>query len=137
MRRYHYIVVLGILLMTIGIISYSRQDIAYEYANHPAEITGTYVIIEGQQSRDKYYILVDSNNHQRVMKMYLNDVMIQNTDSETLTLSDIETGDTIRVNFMGDIVASYPEIITQIQSVTLIKKNYTDVEALIKLIPEH
>lgn len=56
------------------------------------------------------------------MKMYLDDVMIH-TDSETITLNDIKTGDTIRGNFMGDIVASSPEIITKVQSVTLLKKN--------------
>ncbi len=68
--------------------------------------------------------------------MHLNDVIIQNADSETIALSDIKTGDTIRVNFMGDIVASYPEIITKIQSVTLLNKSSNaDVETLIKLIP--
>lgn len=137
MRRYLYIIGFGIiLLIAINTTSFSCQNKEFEYGNHPAEFTGTYVIVNGQQSRDKYYILVDSENKIRIIKMHLNDVIIQNADSETIALSDIKTGDTIRVNFMGDIVASYPEIITKIQSVTLLNKSSNaDVETLIKLIP--
>ena len=56
--------------------------------------------------------------------------------SSTVSYTHLHTGDTIKVNFLGDIVASNPEIITKIQTLTLLEQNReTDIEALIKLIP--
>lgn len=68
--------------------------------------------------------------------MFLDKVIIQDTEKKEIQLSDIHTGDTIKVNFLGDIVTSHPEIITKIQTLTLLEQNReTDIDALIKLIP--
>lgn len=142
MRKYLYIVGFGILLITIGAIScllynQSEKSEKPEYANHPAELTGTFVHVKTKQSNDKYYILVDKENKIRVMKMRLDDVALENNEKEEIPLSDIHTGDTIKVNFLGDIVASYPAIITKIQTVTLLEQNSeADIDALLKLVPD-
>lgn len=139
MRKRFYFVGFGIiLLMAIITIPYlvNNKNRNYEYANHPAELMGTFVLIKNENSKEKYYILVDKENKTRVMKMYLDDAIIQNIENEEIPLSEIHTGDTIKVNFLGDIVASYPEIITRIQSVTLFEKNSdADIDALIELVP--
>ncbi|RHB42097.1 hypothetical protein DW886_16205 [Enterocloster aldenensis] len=142
MRKYLYIVGFVIILITIGTISYllynqSKKSEKPEYANHPAELIGTFVHIETEQSRNKYFILVDSENKIQVMKMHLDDVVIENADKKEIHLSDIHTGDTIKVNFLGYIISSYPELITKIQSVTLLKQNSdVDIDSLIKLVPD-
>ena len=69
--------------------------------------------------------------------MYLDDVKIQGIKKEDIPLSDIHTGDTVKVNFLGDIVLSSPAIITKIQTVTLLEQNSdADIDALIKLVPD-
>lgn len=139
MKKHLYIVSIGIVLITIGTILYLlyNQNKEPEYGNHPAETIGTFVHIKGKQSRDKYYVLVDSENEKQIMKMYLDDVKIQGTKKEDIPLSDIHTGDTIKVSFLGDIVLSSPAIITKIQTVTLLEQNSdADIDSLIKLVPD-
>lgn len=141
MRKILQIFGFVILLIIISATSYllfkKNKKPEYEYANYPAEITGTFVHVKTKQSRDKYYILVDNENNIPIMKMRLEDVIIQNIEKEEILLNDIHTGDTIKVNFLGDIVASYPAIITKIQTVTLLEQNSeADIDALLKLVPD-
>lgn len=141
MRRYLHIIGFGIiLLIAINTISFSCQNKEFEYGNHPAECIGTFVHINSKQSRDKYYILIDAENKAdtMILKMNLEDVIIQNIEKKAIILSDIHTGDTIKVFFMGDVILGIPAEITKIQSVTLLNKNHdVDAESLIKLVPEH
>lgn len=153
MKRHTYIIVFGItLLMITSIIPFiSQVDKKNEYnyctdeygnypdecGNYPAEYTGIFIRTK-ENPDNEYYILADNKNgtSKRLMEMYLENVVIQNSEKEDIPLSDICTGDTIKVNYNGDIVACYPELITKIQSVTLIKRNSeADVEALLELIP--
>ena len=142
MRKYQHIVGFGMFLIISSIIISISLHLFYnlhkepEYGNYPAEFTGTFVRIRKEQSRNYYYVLVNYENKIRVMRMFLDKVIIQDTEKKEIQLSDIHTGDTIKVNFLGDIVASNPEIITKIQTLTLLEQNReTDIEALIKLIP--
>lgn len=140
MKRFLYIASFGIILsMIISTISLvSQKNKKYEYGNYPAEYIGTFIHAK-DNSGYEYYILAEEKNgiSRRLMKMPLDNVVIQNAEKEKIPLSDIHTGDTIKINYNGDIVACYPEIVTKIQSVTLIQKNSdVDVEALLELIPD-
>ena len=119
MRKYQHIVGFGMFLIISSIIISISLHLFYnlhkepEYGNYPAEFTGTFVRIRKEQSRNYYYVLVNYENKIRVMRMFLDKVIIQDTEKKEIQLSDIHTGDTIKVNFLGDIITCrihYPHV---------------------------